>query len=90
MKSVSSGNYVDTDGDGDESTRSADASSDVSTIRDPHDDNADRRPLPAVTADLFVAAGAHLAERLRHGHAEPAKIKEVVRRVIDQCVALGP
>jgi hypothetical protein len=40
--------------------------------------------------DLFVAAGTQLAERLKRGNAEPTKIEEVVRRVIDQCVALGP
>jgi hypothetical protein len=43
-----------------------------------------------VTADLFVAAGAHLAERLKRGNAEPTNIGEVVRRVIDQLVALSP
>jgi hypothetical protein len=69
--------------------RSADASSDVSTDPDPHDGSAGLRPLPAVTAELFVAAGAQLAERLKRGNAEPTKIEEVVRRVIDQCITLG-
>jgi hypothetical protein len=90
VNAAPSGDNVDTDSDGGGSTRSADASSDVSTVPDPHDEGAGVRPLPAVTTDLFVAAGAQLAQRLKRGNAEPAGLEEVVRRVIDQCVAPHP
>ena len=64
MKSASSGDYAAGDDDGRDTTRTADASSDVSTKADARDEDGDKRPLPAVTMDLFVSAGALLAERL--------------------------
>jgi len=89
VKSASTGDYVATDSDGGGSTRSADASSDVSTHADAHDDSVDAKPLPEPTTDLFVAAGALVTERLERERAGPSQIKEVLQRVVEQCVALS-
>jgi len=88
VKSASSGDYVDTDGVGGESTRSADASNDDSTEADAYDGNADRKPLPALNTDLFVAAGAVVAGRITREGTEPSQVEEVLGRVVAQCFAL--
>ena len=89
MKSVLSGDYAASDGDGRDTTHPADASSDVTTKADAHDDNVDTKPLPEPTTELFVAAGALVAERLKGERAGPSQIKEVLQRVVEQCVALS-
>jgi hypothetical protein len=47
------------------------------------------QPLPTLTTELFVGAGALVAERLTHERAGPAQVEEVLRRVVDQCLALA-
>ncbi len=53
------------------------------------DGSFDPKPLPEPTTELFVAAGALVAERLERERARPSQIKEVLRRVVEQCVALS-
>jgi hypothetical protein len=85
---VSSGVYGSTDGDGRDGTRPADASSEVSTDDVVHDGTAETDPLPELTAELFVAAGALVAEGLAREHAGAERVEEVLQRVVDHCVAL--
>ena len=88
MKAVLSGDYAAGDDDGRDTTRPADASSDVTTRADAHDDNVDTKSLPEPTRELFVAAGALVAKRLACEGANPGQVEEALRRVVDQCVAL--
>jgi hypothetical protein len=89
VKSASSGDYAAGDDDGRDTTRPADASSDVSTNTNARDVSVDPKPLPEPTTELFVAAGALVAERLERERAGPLQIKEVLQRVVEQCVALS-
>jgi hypothetical protein len=45
-------------------------------------------PLPAITADLFVAAGAAAVERVALEPAAGARLEELLRRVVGHCAAL--
>ena len=81
VKSASS-DYAAWDGDGRHATRPADASSYVSTDSDARDDNPNIKPLPEPTADLSVAAGALVTERLGCQGAEPSQVKEAIQRVV--------
>jgi len=89
VKTASCGDYAVSDDDGRDTTRPADASSDVSTRANARDDNVDTKPLPEPTTELFVAAGALVTERLERERAGPSQIKGVLQRVVEQCVALG-
>ena len=60
----------------------------MSTEADGYDGNAEPKPLPEPTADLFVAAGALVTERLTRERAGPSQVKEVLQRVVEQCFAL--
>jgi hypothetical protein len=77
--------YGSTDGDGRDGTSPADASSDASTDDNAHDGTAEPQPLPEPTADLFVAAGALVAEGLAREHAGPERLEEALQRVVEQC-----
>jgi hypothetical protein len=44
--------------------------------------------LPAPTPELFITAGAIVADRAAHGRAERWKVEEILRRAVDQAGAL--
>ena len=90
MKSASSGDYAATDDNGRDGTRPADASSDVSTDANAHDEAGDTELLPALTPELFVAAGALVAKRVAGEGAGATQVEEVLRRAVDQCRAIAP
>jgi len=66
-----------------------DASRNVSTNADAHDELGETELLPAITSELFVAAGALVAERLACQGAGATQVEEVLRRVVDQCRAIA-
>jgi hypothetical protein len=45
--------------------------------------------LPAPPADLFIAAGAIVAERAAHDGASRSRVEDILRRAGDQAAALG-
>ncbi len=64
-----------------------DASEHVATDTN-RNDGPEMRPLPALTADLFIAAGVVAAERLVDEPADARQIERILRRVVNQCAAL--
>jgi hypothetical protein len=57
------------------------------TIGAPSALDAPREP-PPPTADLFISAGAIIAERAARGAASRSRIEEILRRAVDQATAL--
>jgi hypothetical protein len=45
-------------------------------------------PLPALTPDLFIAAGTAAAERIAQEPSAGSRIEEILRRVVGHCAAL--
>jgi hypothetical protein len=88
VKAVLSGGYAVGDDDGRDTTRPADASSDVSTAPHENDGRAGNGALPAPTADLFIMAGAVLADRASREHADQTGVEEILRRAVAQAAAL--
>ena len=88
MKSASSGDYAAGDDDGCDTTRPADASSDVSTEPHENDGRAELGALPAPTADLFILVGAVLADRASREHAAQPGVEEILRRAVAQAAVL--
>lgn len=65
-----------------------DTSEHVST--DAHgNDVAQSDALPAMTSDLFIAAGALVAERVAPEPTAGSPLEEILRRVVKHCAALG-
>jgi hypothetical protein len=46
------------------------------------------RKLPPPTADLFITAGAIVAERAARGRADRGQVETALRRAVDQAAAL--
>jgi hypothetical protein len=44
--------------------------------------------LPPVPADLFISAGAIVAERAARGAASRSRVEDILRRAVDQAAAL--
>jgi hypothetical protein len=88
VKSASSGDYAASDYDGRGTTRPADASSGVSTEIHENDGRAGPGALPAPTADLFIMAGAVLADRASREHADQTGVEVILRRAVAQAAAL--
>jgi hypothetical protein len=51
------------------------------------DDGEAPPALPTPTAELFITAGAIVAERAARGRAERFKVEEIIRRAVDQATA---
>jgi hypothetical protein len=70
------------------SSERSDASGHVATERDAGDVRQPSSPLPAPSAELFIAAGVALAQSAtRTGAAQPT-IEEILKRAVDQAAAL--
>jgi hypothetical protein len=80
--------YGTIEGDAGGSTRPADASGRVATWIHEGDDHGDPPPLPALTAELFITAGAIAADRAAREHAARSKVEEILRRAVDHAAAL--
>jgi trimethylamine:corrinoid methyltransferase-like protein len=46
------------------------------------------RNLPPVAADLFISAGAIVAERAARGCEPRSRVEEILRRAVDQATVL--
>jgi hypothetical protein len=44
--------------------------------------------LPAPPADLFITAGAIVAERAAHGGVSRSRVEDILRRTVDEAAAL--
>jgi hypothetical protein len=82
--------YETIDGDNRGSTERSDASRRVPTSPDAGDTREDPAALPSPTPEMFITAGAILAERAARERAEPSTVQEILRRAMDQAAALRP
>jgi hypothetical protein len=85
---VFSRTYDTTEGDARGSTRPADASGRVATELQEGDDRGVPSPLPTPTSELFITAGAIVAEQAARDHAAWIKVQEILRRAVDQAAAV--
>ncbi len=76
--------HVVTDAAAPGSKQPPDASGSVATELDAADDGEPPSTLPEPTADLFIAAGAIVAERTARGRADRAQVEAILRRAAEQ------
>jgi hypothetical protein len=71
------------------STHDANASASSPSWIDEGDIREPGSPLPAPTGELFISAGALLADRAARDRAAKFRVEEILRRAVDQAAALG-
>ncbi len=70
------------------STKPADASGRIATAPDAGDIQERSSPLPAPSAELFIAAGIAVAEGASRAGAPRSAVEQLLRRAVDQAAAL--
>jgi hypothetical protein len=80
--------YDTDEGDVESSTQPSDASGPVETELEEGDSGEPPLPLPSPTTELFITAGAIVAERASSGGAPRSRVEDMLRRAIDQAASL--
>jgi hypothetical protein len=85
---VISSRYGSSESDEKSSTEPSDASGRVATSLQASDVPSTPPPLPAPSPDLFLAAGAVVAEWAARRQETRSRVEEILRRAVEQAAAL--